>query len=246
MLGNCAKEQAIILGDRSGTFVHPVYIDFAQLYGCRTYRLISGDRSLVGLETELGRQLVDTLSEMDAHDTFNYAQAHLIVGASFLTSFEVTAATRYIKDVANIVERSPGDFLPPLNDPSQPSTTLEPSGEVEERFALIAHIVNTRSVLRIHVLEKRIKTVHAEVLNDLPVRVVLACIQIHHVLTPGSQAPVAQGVLEVLNGAPNGSLASLDSYFSVEFWVRMPLFFHRYPLTPDCGQETNKIGRAHV
>jgi hypothetical protein len=106
MLGNCAKEQAIILGDRSGTFVHPVYIDFAQLYGCRTYRLISGDRSLIGLETELGRQLMDALSEMDVRDVFNYAaQAHLIVGANFLVSSEVTTATRYIKYVANIIER---------------------------------------------------------------------------------------------------------------------------------------------
>jgi len=225
VLGNCAKEQAIILGDRSGTFVHPVYIDFAQLYGCRTYRLISGDQSLIGLETELCRRLVDALSEMDVRDAFNYAQAHLIVGTSFLTSFEITAATRYIKCVANIVERSPGDFLPPLNDPSEPSTTLEPSEEVEERFALIAHIVTIRSLLRIHVLEKRIKTVHAEVLNDLPVRVALARIQIHHVLTPGSQAPVAQGVLEVLNGVSNGALASLDSYFSVDFWVSIPFFF---------------------
>lgn len=225
MLGNCAKEQAIILGDRSGTFVHPVYIDFAQLYGCRTYRLISGDRSLISVETELGKQLTDALSKMDDRDVFNCAQAHLIVGANFLVSSEVAAATRYIKYVANIIEGSPSEFLPPLNDTSRPSTTLEPPEEVEERFALIAHIVNCRSLLRIHVLEKKIKTVHADVVNDLPVRIVLLRISIYHILTPGSQAPVAQGVLEVLNGVPNGPLASLDSYFSVEYWVRPPFFF---------------------
>ena len=173
ILGNTAKQQAIILGDRSGTFVHPVYIDFAQVYGCRTYRLISGDRSLIGLETELSRQMMDAMAGMDIHDAFNYAQAHLIVGVDLLISSEVTTATRYIKSAANIIERTPGDFLRHLNDESQPSTTLGPSVEVEERFALIAHIVDFRSLLRIHVLEKKIKTVHADVLNDLPVRAIL-------------------------------------------------------------------------
>lgn len=225
ILGNCAKEQAIILGDRSGTFVHPVYVDFAQLYGCRTYRLISGDQSLIGLEMELGRQLVNALSEMDVSDVFNRAQAHLIVGANFLVSSEVAAAAQYIKSAANTIEHSPGDFLPPLDDAPQPSTTLEPSEEVEERFALIAHIVNCRSLLRIHVLEKKIKTVHADVLNDLPVRAVPFRIPAHRVLTPGSQAPVAQGALDILNGVSNGPLASLDSYFSVDFWVRLSFSF---------------------
>ena len=169
MLGNTAKEQAIILGDRSGTFVHPVYIDFAELYGCRTYRLLSGDRSLVGLERELGKQLMNALSEMDVRSAFDYAQAHMIVGADFLVSSEVTTATRYIKHVASIIERSPNDFLPPLNDVPRSSNPLEPS-EAEERFTLIAHIVNCRSLLRIHVLEKGFKTAHADVIKGLPVR----------------------------------------------------------------------------
>jgi hypothetical protein len=178
MLGNCAKEQAIILGDRSGTFVHPVYIDFAQLYGCRTYRLISGDRSLIGLEIEFDRQLMNALSEMDVSNVFNCTQAHLIVGANFLVSSQVTTAVRYIRYVASIIERSPGDLLPFLNGGPQTSTLLEPSEEVQERFALIAHIVNCRSLLRIHVLEKKIKTVHADIISDLPVRIVLIRIQL--------------------------------------------------------------------
>jgi len=120
---------------------------------------------------------------MDDRDVFNCAQAHLIVGANFLVSSEVTTATRYIKYAASIIERSPGDFIPPLNSASQSSTPLEPSEEVQERFALIAHIVNCRSLLRIHVLEKKIKTVHADVMNDLPVRIVLTHIPLHRLLT---------------------------------------------------------------
>jgi hypothetical protein len=175
ILGNCTKEQAIILGDRSGTFVHPIYIDFAQLYGCRTYRLISGDRSLVALEAELGKQLMTALSEMDVCDIFYCAQIYLIVGVYFLISSEITTATRYIKHAVEIIERSPDSFLPPFDDASQTATPLGTSEEVQvqERFALVAHIVNCRSLLRIHVLEKKIKTVHADVLNDLPVRIIL-------------------------------------------------------------------------
>ena len=183
MLGNCAREQAIILGDRSGTFVHPVYIDFAQLYGCRTYRLISGDQSLIGLETDLVRQLTKALSDMNVRDVFNCVQAHLIVGANFLVSSETNVATRSIKYVASTIERSPSDFLPPINDTSPTSTPLEPSEEVQERFALIAQIVNCRSLLRIHVLEKKTKTVHSDVITDLPVRITLIPIPLH-LLTP--------------------------------------------------------------
>jgi hypothetical protein len=133
---------------------------------------------------------VDALSEMDVSDVFNRAQAHLIVGANFLVSSEVAVATRYIKSVANIIEHSPGDFLPPLNDAPQPPTTMEPSEEIDERFALIAHIVNCRSLLRIHVLERRIKTVHADVLSDLPVRATLSRILIHYVLTLPRRPPL--------------------------------------------------------
>lgn len=138
---------------------------------------------------------MDALSGMDVNDVFNRTQAHLIVGTNFLLSSEVATATRYIKSVANIIEHSPGDFLPPLNDASPPSTTLEPSEEIEERFALIAHIVNCRSLLRIHVLEKRIKTVHADVLNELPVRVVLLHILINHVFTLAHRLPLRKGSL---------------------------------------------------
>ena len=173
ILGSCAREQAIILGDRSGTFVHPIYIDFAQLYGCRTYRLISGDRSLIGLEAEFGRQLMTALAEMDVRDVFNYAQVHLIIGVYFLVSSEITTATRYIKQVASLIERSPGVFLPPLDSKSGTSVSLDPSEEIQERFVFIAHIVHCRSLLQIHVLEKKTKTVHADVLNDLPVRTII-------------------------------------------------------------------------
>lgn len=111
------------------------------------------------------------LSEMDARDTFNCVQVHLIVGVYFLVSSEVTTATRYIKQVASIIERSPSAFLPPLNGASGTIASMEPSDEVQERFALIAHIVNCRSLLRIHVLEKKTKTVHTDVMNELPVRI---------------------------------------------------------------------------
>jgi hypothetical protein len=113
------------------------------------------------------------LTEMDVRDVFNYAQVHLIVGVYFLVSSEVTTATRYIKNVASLIERSPGAFLPPLDGESRFTTSLEPSEEVQERFVLIAHIVNCRSLLQIHVLEKKTKTVHADVLNDLPVRAII-------------------------------------------------------------------------
>ena len=113
------------------------------------------------------------LDGMDVRDVFNYAQVHLVVGVYFLVSSEVTTATRYIKHAANTIERSHGPFLPTLGGESQTSAPLEPSEEVQERFALIAHIVNCRSLLQIHVLEKRTKTVHADVLSDLPVRIAL-------------------------------------------------------------------------
>ena len=242
MLGNCAKEQAIILGDRSGTFVHPVYIDFAQLYGCRTYRLISGDQSLIGLETELVRQLTKALSDMDIRDVFKCVQAHLIVGANFLVSSETSVATRSIKYVASTIERSPGDFLPPINDGSPTSTPLELSEEVQERFALIAQIVNCRSLLRIHVLEKKTKTVHSDVITDLPVRPARIHISSFYLL-PGSQAPVAYAILNVLNGVQNGPLASLDSFFTVEFWVRPPLLPLIATYSVWCRKQTNQ--RSH-
>lgn len=179
---------------------------------------------------------MNALSEMDARNAFDYAQAHLIVGVNFLVSSDVTTATRYIKYAANLIEGSPSNFLPPPNGTPRTPNPLEPScsEEVQERFALIAHIVNCRCLLRIHALEKKIKTVLADVIQDLPVRIVQTYTPLHRLFTPGSQAPVAYGVLDVLNGAPNGALASLDSFFSVEFWVRPPFLSHRWPLIPYC------------
>lgn len=129
------------------------------------------------------------LTEMDVRDVFNYAQAHLIVGVYFLVSSKVATATKYIKHVATVVESSSGAFLPPLDCASQTLAPLEPSEEVQERFAFIAHIVNCRSLLQIHVLEKKTKTVHSDVLNDLPVRIVLMT-GIRYVLTPVRRLPL--------------------------------------------------------
>lgn len=167
---NCAKEQAIILGDLSGTFVHPVYINFAQLYGCRAYRLIFSDWSMFGLEIELDKELETALSEMGPTDEFNWAQVHFIVGVHLVFS-QATTATRYIQLAANMIEHSPHVFLPSLVNAPQTLTPLEPSEEVQQRFALIAHIVNCRSLLRIHMLEKATKTVLTarDVLGHLPV-----------------------------------------------------------------------------
>ena len=61
-----------------------------------------------------------------------------------------------------------------------------------------------------------------------------------YVLTPGSQAPVAQGVLEVLQGPPNGALSSLDRVFSVEFWVRSSFILSRRSLVLNFVQEANE------
>jgi hypothetical protein len=128
---------------------------------------------------------MSALSEMDVCDMFYCAQIHLIVGVYFLISSEITTATRYIKHAVEIIERSPDSFLPPLDDTSQTATPLGTSEEVQvqERFALMAHIVNCRSLLRIHVLEKKIKTVHADVLNDLPVRIILIDVPLCYVHT---------------------------------------------------------------
>ena len=127
---------------------------------------------------------MNALSEMKVRNVLNYVQAHLIVGANFLVSSEVPTAVQYIRCVAIHIEHNPGDLLPLTSGASQTSAPLEPSEEAQERFALIAHIVNCRSLLRIHVLEKKIKTVHADVISDLPVRIVQFHIQFHHLLTP--------------------------------------------------------------
>lgn len=169
ILVNCAKEMAITSGDRSGTFVHPVYIDFAQFYGCHTYRLVSSDWSLSDLELELEKRLRTALSEMDLRGVFDYAQAHLIIGL-YLVFSEVTTATKYIKHATSIIEHNPHTFLPSLDNGPPPATPLEPSEEVQQRFALIAHLVNCRSLLRIHASEKTTKAVPGDVLNNLPVR----------------------------------------------------------------------------
>jgi hypothetical protein len=168
---SCAKEQAIILDDRSGTFVHPIYIDFAQLYGCRTYRLTSNDRSLIDLETELEKSLGIALSELDPCDVFNCAQVYLILGAFFVYS-KVTTAIQHIERATNIIEHSPYAFLPSLDSAPQFLSPLDPPEEVQQRFALISQVVYNRSLLRIHELEKKTKTVPADVLSNFPVRII--------------------------------------------------------------------------
>ena len=98
----------------------------------------------------------------------------------------VTPAIHYIERATSIIEHCPHAFIPSLDNALPPWTPLEPSQELQQRFALISHVVSSRSLLRIHVLEKKTKTVPTDVLKGLQVCIALIYILPLYVLIPGS------------------------------------------------------------
>lgn len=121
------------------------------------------------MEMELEKKLGIALSGLDPSDAFNYAQAHLIVGVYLVLTTKVAAATQYIGQATSMIERTPHVFLPSLDRVSPTPTTLGPSEDVQQRFSLIASVVNYRSLFRIHLLEKENKAKPTDVLNGISV-----------------------------------------------------------------------------
>jgi len=79
------KQQAIILGDTSGTVVHPFFIYLAQLAGCHFYQERRGEFFLLHLEAMYLDMAWDSFKDMtEGNNSFAVAQAYLLMSLAYL------------------------------------------------------------------------------------------------------------------------------------------------------------------
>jgi hypothetical protein len=149
MCGLFSKQQAIILGDKSGTFVHPFYIDFAHLFGCITYQRMSPNRSFQNLEAGFFTMVLESLASLkESEDAFTYAQAHWFMAYGYLTQLRYPLAEKYLESCVRAVEGNPGAFLPHLVRAEAPEDD-EVSEQSQDRMAFLASLISYRTLLRI-------------------------------------------------------------------------------------------------
>lgn len=155
LCGPLSKQQAIILGDKSGTFVHPFYIDFAHLFGCLIYQRKSPKHAFQHLEAGFFRMTLESLaSGEESQDPFTYAQAHWLMAYGYMTQLHYPLAEKYLESCVRAMERNPAAFLPHLVHPKSPEDH-EISERSQERMAFLASLVYYRTLLRIRVREAK-------------------------------------------------------------------------------------------
>lgn len=143
-----SKQQAIILGDKSGTFVHPFYVDFAHLFGCLIYQHRS-PKSLQHLEAGFFALASESLTSVrESEDAFTYAQAHWLMAYGYLTQLRYPLAEKYLESCVRAVEGNPVAFLPHLVRAEGPEDS-EISEQSQDRMAFLASLIYYRVLLRV-------------------------------------------------------------------------------------------------
>lgn len=155
MCGPFSKQQAIILGDKSGTFVHPFYVDFAHLFGCLIYQRKSPAQSFRHLEAGFFAMALESLANVrESEDAFTYAQAHWFMAYGYLTQLHYPLAEKYLESCVQAVEGNPVTFLPHLVRTEGPEDA-EISEQSQDRMAFLASLIYYRALLRIRVQDAK-------------------------------------------------------------------------------------------
>ena len=171
MCGPLSKQQAVILGDKSGTFVHPFYIDFAHLFGCLIYQRKSPNQSLQRLEAGFFTSASESLATLrESGDAFTYAQAHWLMAYGYLTQRHYPLAEKYLESCVRAVEGNPAAFLPHLVRAGGPDDA-EISEQSQDRMAFLASLIYYRTMLRIRIRDAKTSACLEEAVNWLPVRI---------------------------------------------------------------------------
>lgn len=155
MCGPFSKQQAIILGDKSGVFVHPFYVDFAHLFGCLIYQRTSSSRSSQHLEAGFFAMASESLASVrESEDAFTYAQAHWLMAYGYITQLHYPLAEKYLESSVRAVEGNPMAFLPHLvRTEGQEDTEI--SEQSQDRMAFLASLIYYRTLLRIRIRDAK-------------------------------------------------------------------------------------------
>jgi len=173
-----AQQQAIILGDTSGSFIHPFFIEFAHLVGCHFHRRHSSDNNMMQLETTYLFSVLRTLSSMkEEADPVSYAHAHWLVAMACVTTGNSQKAVKFMKKAANAIEGNRDLFLSQLPGLSSVPVTVsvDYSEDLHERLGLLAHILWFRTYMSIFLVDSGVYPMPDSVPNKIPVSVSLNC-----------------------------------------------------------------------
>ena len=169
-----AQQQAIILGDTSGSFMHPFFIEFAHLVGCHFHRRYTMDRNLIQLETTYLFTVLRTLSSMkEESDPVSYAHAHWLVAMACVTTGNSRKAANFMKEAVDAIERNRELFLsqlPGLNG-FPVTASVDYSEDLHERLGLLAHILWFRTYMSIFLVDSGVYPMPDSIPDRIPVRV---------------------------------------------------------------------------
>ncbi|KAF9647274.1 hypothetical protein BDM02DRAFT_3170273 [Thelephora ganbajun] len=209
-----AQQQAIILGDTSGSFIHRFFIEFAQLVGCHFHRRHSSDNNLMQLETTYLFSVLRTLSSMkEEADPVSYAHAHWLVAMACVTTGNSQKAISFMKEAVQAVERNRDLFLSRLPGLSSVLVTasVDYSEDLHEKLGLLAHILWFRTYTSIFLVDSGVYPTPDSVPGKIP-----------------------QSILEqfedVLYGPQCGLLSGLTHLFQNYLPVACPVLFEVCPL----------------
>lgn len=209
-----AQQQAIILGDTSGSFIHPFFIKLAHLVGCHFHRRYCPDDSLVQLETSYLLSVLRTLSSMkEDTDPVSYVHAYWLVAMSCVATGNSAKAVCFMKEAVNAVERNHDLFLSKLPGLSSVPVTVavDYSEDLHERLGLLAHMLWFRTYMSIYLVDSGVYPVPDNAPNKIP-----------------------QSILEkfedILYGPQGGLLSGLGHLFQNYLPIACPVLFELCPL----------------
>ena len=150
-----AKLQAIIIGDRSGAFIHPFFVHFAELSGCHFYQYDRSDYSLLQYQAELLRATYDSLDTMRPEDDpLAFAQAQIYMSMGVMNTGNIKIAMNHLRKGADTIQSFNITFVPQTAGGSE-NFVQEIGGyseEAHERAAFLSKILHFEAYLSFYVM----------------------------------------------------------------------------------------------
>lgn len=147
-LFNSSKFQAMVLGDMSGTKVHPFFVLFAEFSGRHFYQVSRAQWLFWEAQGVLAHLTFRSLMSMKAEDDpVSYIQAHWSMASGLMTAGSPVIARRHYQLALSAIKENDIRFV---KSPPNPGVSVDFTEEDHERVVLLGKIIHSESFLSLY------------------------------------------------------------------------------------------------
>ena len=141
----------MVLGDMSGTQVHPFFVLLAEFSGRHFYQVARAQWLFWEAQGILAHLMFRSLMSMKVEDDpVSYVQAHWSVATGLMSAGSLTLAVRHYRMAASVIKERNIRFAKRRGTESSPYASIHLTEQDHERAALLGKVIHFESFLSLY------------------------------------------------------------------------------------------------